>query len=155
MRGQGAVGGASRQVAGAGRSPGESRTICFSMNVFPWRRATGGRAKEEVPGAKPGGAVEMQETTSEYANAGLERWHAVRREWTAEALPERRRRMQKRLTEQQEDEIYDDLLCADHAPLPAHTSLADVIRILPEVWEKVGVHCARICMCVFLTDLST
>ncbi len=79
-----------------------------------------------------GAAAALEPTADGYVNTGLRRWTTLRAEWTADPLPARRRH----LSDAQEDDVYDELMRAEHRPLPKHTSLSLVIRILPEVWER-------------------
>lgn len=74
--------------------------------------------------------------TGEFVNHGLARWNALREAWTAESIsPEKKKAP---LSDSQEDDIYDELFRPEYRKFPKNTKLSDVIRIIPEVWEKVG-----------------
>lgn len=87
-----------------------------------------------LPGTAAAAAINNTDTTSPngYVNTGLQRWNALRSEWTSDPIPTRRRH----LSDSQEDYVYDELMRAEHRPFPKHTSLSVVIRILPEIWER-------------------
>lgn len=112
------------------------------MSALPWRRgarrkdAAAARAAPAAAGSSSSAGAPGADATP-YVNDGLTRWHDVRREWTAVPIPDAAKRRSSRLTDQQEDDIYEELLRHDYGPLPKNTTLADVIRILPDVWEKV------------------
>lgn len=90
---------------------------------------------------------------------GLHNWETIRAEWTAEPLPASaatqatgpRRMFRSRREADVEDAIYDELSRPRDRPLPKGTGLADVVRILPAVWEKVSAppphRCPRVARC--------
>lgn len=125
--------------------------VCLPpMNrVFPfsWRNTSSTGAKKQKKKNRKNndtGAVSDSSSTQQqqspqagatttFVNHGLARWNTAREAWTSDAIPEKR----VPLSDTQEDDIYDELLRPEYRNLPAHTKLSDVIRIIPEVWEKV------------------
>lgn len=120
-------------------------------DAFAWRRrlsssvAKLSRTADDTDGARispapnnaanivVNGTANAATDSSAFVNHGLQRWNEARNAWTAEPLPQRRA---TRLSDAQEDDVYDQLVTADNRPFPKHTSLKDVIRILPSVWER-------------------